>query len=55
MRCFVRTHPNTSPDTAWALVKKAATLVYVARGFLKFSEARHFPLEWAQGQKRIRL
>ena len=51
MRCFVRTHLNTSPETAWTLVKKPATLVYVARGFLKFSEAGHFPLEWAQGQK----
>ena len=51
MRCFVHTHLDTSPGTAWALVKKTATLVYVARGFLKFSEARHFSLEWVQGQK----
>ena len=51
MRCFVGTHLNISPQTAWALVKKTATLVYVAQGFLNFSEARHFPLEWEQGQK----
>ena len=51
MRCFVQTHLSISPETAWALVKKPATLVHVARGFLKFSEAGRFPKEWAQGQK----
>ena len=51
MRCFVQTALDAPAAAVWAAVKKPATLVYVAQGFLKFSEARHFPLEWAQGQK----
>jgi ligand-binding SRPBCC domain-containing protein len=50
MRCFVQTQLDAPAEVIWAAVKKPAMLVYVARGFLKFSEADHFPMEWTAGQ-----
>ena len=49
MRCFVQTHLDAPAEKVWAAAKQSATLLYVTRGFLGFSEANRMPMEWSVG------